>query len=124
MNNLLALLIVGLIVVQCPRLFWSSASAAQEKKQAERDQLRLRTDLVQVRAVVTDKRGQPVGNLTKDDFEVLEDSRPQTISFFSVENIGTPADSRIPSDSKTPAVTNPGCKRPDSFDKRALEEPP
>ena len=32
--------------------------------------------------VVTDKHGQPVVGLTKDDFNLLEDGQPQTIKFF------------------------------------------
>ncbi|MDQ3907696.1 MAG: VWA domain-containing protein [Acidobacteriota bacterium] len=50
--------------------------------------IKLNTDLVQLHAVVTDKKGQPVDNLTQDDFEVLEDGRPQQISFFSVSRVG------------------------------------
>src|SRR5262245_13304967 len=62
----------------------------QEKpKSGDQDaQLRLKTDLVQVRAVVTDGRGQPIAGLKKEDFELLEDNRTQDISFFSVEDIG------------------------------------
>jgi VWFA-related protein len=46
--------------------------------------VRLDTELVQVRALVTDGKGQPVDGLTKDDFEVFEDGKPQPISFFSI----------------------------------------
>jgi hypothetical protein len=41
--------------------------------------LRITVNLVQVDAVVTDARGNPVTNLNANDFEVLEDGRPQTI---------------------------------------------
>src|ERR1044071_9030773 len=62
----------------------------QEKpKTSDQDaQLRLKADLIQVRAVVTDGRGQPIAGLKKEDFELLEDNRTQDISFFSVEDIG------------------------------------
>ncbi len=42
--------------------------------------LNVRTVLVDV--VVTDKSGHAVPGLTKDDFQVFEDGKPQTISFF------------------------------------------
>jgi VWFA-related protein len=45
-------------------------------------------NLVPVRVVVHDSNGKAVANLTKEDFRLFQDRRPQTISHFSVE---TPA---------------------------------
>jgi VWFA-related protein len=45
-------------------------------------------NLVPVRVVVHDSNGRVVTNLTKEDFRLFQDRRPQTISHFSVE---TPA---------------------------------
>jgi Ca-activated chloride channel family protein len=42
--------------------------------------------LVNVFATVTDSHGAPVGGLTKDDFRVLEDGIPQSISVFDRES--------------------------------------
>ena len=43
-------------------------------------------NVVNVDVFVTQKDGKPVNGLTKDDFEVIEDGRPMTISnFYSVE---------------------------------------
>jgi len=44
-------------------------------------------EYVEVDAVVTDQQGQLVRNLTKDDFQVFEDGKPQNISTFSVVDI-------------------------------------
>jgi VWFA-related protein len=44
-------------------------------------------EYVEVDAVVTDQQGNFVKNLTREDFQVLEDNRPQTISTFSVVDI-------------------------------------
>jgi Ca-activated chloride channel family protein len=44
-------------------------------------------DVVQVTAVVTDRNGGFVRGLTRDDFRVFEDNRPQTITSFAAENI-------------------------------------
>jgi VWFA-related protein len=43
--------------------------------------------VVNVDVTVTDRRGQPVAGLTRNDFEVLEDGKPQKITnFYLVEN--------------------------------------
>ena len=41
--------------------------------------------VVNVLATVRDKHGQIVSNLTKDDFKLEEDGRPQTIRYFAKE---------------------------------------
>ncbi|MEA2327574.1 MAG: hypothetical protein QOE68_2533, partial [Thermoanaerobaculia bacterium] len=43
--------------------------------------------VVNVDVTVTDRRGEPVAGLTRNDFEILEDGKPQTITnFYLVEN--------------------------------------
>ena len=44
-------------------------------------------EYVEVDALVTDQQGQFVRNLTKDDFQVFEDGKRQTISTFSLVDI-------------------------------------
>jgi VWFA-related protein len=41
---------------------------------------------VSVLAIVRDKHGKIISNLTKDDFQLDEDGRPQTINFFAHES--------------------------------------
>ncbi len=45
---------------------------------------RAETNFVEVHAIVTDKTGAFVRDLTKDDFEILEDGKPQAASAFSL----------------------------------------
>ena len=40
-------------------------------------------DLVQMGVTVTDRKGEFIGDLTRDDFEVLEDGRKQTLTYFA-----------------------------------------
>ena len=47
------------------------------------DVVRITTNLVQVDAVVVDKKGRQVTDLRAEDFEILEDNRPQKITNFS-----------------------------------------
>ncbi len=54
--------------------------------------------VVNVDVTITDRAGNPVRGLTRDDFEVFEDGKPQKITnFYSVENQRTrePADERF-----------------------------
>jgi VWFA-related protein len=56
-------------------------------KTPEDQKVQVKTELMEVRAVVTDRDGRTVENLTKDDFELLENDQPQEISFFSVSQV-------------------------------------
>jgi VWFA-related protein len=49
-----------------------------------------RVNLVPVTVVVRDHEGLAVGNLTKDDFRLLDNGKAQVISRFSLEKPGTP----------------------------------
>ena len=48
-------------------------------------------NLVPVRVVVHDSNGKVVPGLTKEDFRLFQDRRPQTISHFSVETLASAA---------------------------------
>ncbi len=49
----------------------------------------VKVNLVEVRVVVRDSTGKPVGNLTQDDFTLLDNGKPQIISKFVAERAGT-----------------------------------
>lgn len=49
-----------------------------------------RVNLVPITVVVRDLKGHAVGNLTKDDFRVLDNGRPQVITRFAVERPAAP----------------------------------
>ncbi len=66
---------------------------------------RIETDAVVVDAVVTDRQGNFVRGLTKDDFTVLQDGKSQPISAFAVVDLQVqPADERRSSQSVDPDV--------------------
>ena len=56
--------------------------------QSQRDEstYRVNVRLVNVFTTVTDSRGAPVANLSKEDFRLLEDGIPQTIKVFEKES--------------------------------------
>lgn len=49
---------------------------------------KVRVNLVEVRAVVRDAQGHTVGNLKQEDFQLLDNGKPQIISQFSMEQAG------------------------------------
>ena len=51
----------------------------------QQPQISVEVKVVNVLATVRDKHGQIVSNLGKDDFELEEDGRPQTITYFTRE---------------------------------------
>jgi VWFA-related protein len=53
-----------------------------EKEREEKPSVQIGTTLVQVDAIVTDKSGRPVTDLTRDDFQVLQDDQQQDITTF------------------------------------------
>ena len=61
----------------------------QEKPSPQEEEVvRIDTNLVQVDAVVTDAKGRPVTDLGAEDFEILEDGRPQQVVNFSYISAG------------------------------------
>src|SRR6185295_13217595 len=49
------------------------------------------TELVLVNVVVRDKSGAVVRGLTRDDFIIAEDDKPQTVTSFDFEELDTPS---------------------------------
>jgi VWFA-related protein len=48
---------------------------------------RVEVNYVEVDAIVTDAQGNPISNLTKNDFEIYEDGKKQDVATFSLVNI-------------------------------------
>ena len=55
--------------------------------QTQQPTFKLRVDYVEVDVVVSDRQGNLVRDLKKEDFQVLEDGKPQSISAFSLVDI-------------------------------------
>ena len=64
-----------------------STSSPAPQAQPQPPTFRLNVEYVEVDAVVTDRDGQFVRGLTKDDFQIFEDGKPQPISTFAVVDI-------------------------------------
>jgi VWFA-related protein len=74
---------------------------------------REQTDLVVVDVVVADKNGNPVTGLRKEDFTVLDEKAPQSISSFEAVTVPSPPPDAAPSPGAPPprVATNVGTER-------------
>jgi VWFA-related protein len=62
-----------------------SAGQKSEDSQEPTETLKVNVNVVQLFFNVKDKHGALIPNLTKTDFDVVEDSKPQTIKYFTAE---------------------------------------
>ncbi len=77
---------VLLLLLLCCLVSDVRAYAQRPPQKQEPPAARVTTRLVQVNVVAQDRNGQPVADLTRDDFEVTEQGKPQRISVFSIES--------------------------------------
>lgn len=75
--------VVGAMVVLAAGML----RAAQSATGAQTPTFRVAVDYVEVDVLVTDANGNYVRDLTKDDFQVFEDGKPQAVSNFVAVNI-------------------------------------
>ena len=84
---------VALSSAQVPKPPWASGSESAKgphnynpPQQNPETTIKVDVKLVNVFVTVTDEHGAPVAGLTKANFQVLEDEKPQTISVFDKES--------------------------------------
>jgi Ca-activated chloride channel homolog len=80
-----------LCVAQVPKPPWAGGAAAPKSAATASSQqpdttFKVNVKLVNVFVTVTDNHGAPVAGLTKDNFELQEDGKPQTIAVFDKES--------------------------------------
>src|ERR1700674_5142872 len=75
----------ALLVLVCAGLCFADASAQQPQPPPGQPAVTFKAevDYVDVDTIVTDQQGNFVKGLTKDDFEILEDGKPQKVEMFS-----------------------------------------
>jgi VWFA-related protein len=86
---LLMLLFAGLSAASAQQ---SAPSPDQNQNRQDQDQdqsaatLKVNVNVVQLFFNVKDKKGALIPSLTKDDFQIFEDGKPQTIKYFAAES--------------------------------------
>jgi len=69
----------------------SPTTAPPQTAPGDDDVVRITANLVQIDAVVTDRKGKQITNLSDQDFEILEDGRAQKITNLSYVSLKPPA---------------------------------
>ena len=82
-----AILVALILMVVAGRAQQSPPPAPPPQSSIDTPIFRANVDAVELDAFVVDPEGNPVTDLTVDDFEVLEDGRPQPITSFAVIDI-------------------------------------
>ncbi len=73
------------VATGCALLLFSLLASAQQTIAPLAE--RIDVTVINVDVMVTDRAGHPVSGLTREDFEVFEDGRPQKITnFYTIEN--------------------------------------
>src|SRR5271167_1691276 len=87
MKNYLGGYLVSVVAgVLATAFFGSHMALAQTKPNDPAAIVSVQVNVVNVLATVRDKKGDVVTDLTKDDFTLTEDGRPQDIRYFAKEN--------------------------------------
>jgi VWFA-related protein len=95
--------------IQIPAPRGEQKDKGEQKKQDE-PLLRIETELVQIDAVVTDKKGQLARDLKRADFELFDDGKKQEITHFAIGTAAQPA--RWLAVEKRPAEKSPSDSAP------------
>lgn len=90
------MLLLAILLPLTVRAQNSSAAPAANSPQApeisaheENPTFKVKVNLVEVRVVVRDAKGNAIGDLKQEDFQLFDNGKPQAISKFSVEKAGT-----------------------------------
>lgn len=91
MRNAAWIFLSGLVLISMttvPGVAQDQNRQDQKKKADQNWVVELKSVLVELRAVVTDRQGHIVEGLRKEDFEIREKGRVQDLSFFAEQHIG------------------------------------
>ena len=78
------------LICFCAYLFPQNKNAKKEVPAQNRSAFKVKVNSVVIKAAVTDKSGDPVTDLTTNDFKLYEDGKPQIIQTFALESPDPP----------------------------------
>jgi len=77
--------VLASLILLAPAMWPQDKPAGDKPVEDNPPTISVEVNLVNILASVHDKHGGLIGNLTKDDFTILEDGKPQTIKYFTRE---------------------------------------
>ena len=107
---------LSILIFLCPCLLPQGKGAKKEASHKNQPSYGVKVNSVVINASVTDKSGNPVMDLTAQDFKLYDDGKPQQIQTFALESID-PAESeavKVPGTAPAPkpAATRQNAPRP------------
>lgn len=97
---------LGVVLVVLVLAFGGAPGIPKDESEEQNQVFRVRTELVEIRAVVRDEKGRIAENLKPEDFELLENNEPREISHFSILQVEGSNDKAAASDpQKSPAAS-------------------
>ena len=73
---------VAVVLLSAASFSYGQTETKAPAQASKKPGIAVRSEVVRVHAIVTDRSGAPVSNLTQDDFTVLENGKRQKIAFF------------------------------------------
>ncbi len=89
-------IILAVSIFWCAVAFGQSSSVSKSGPGTAQKVIRISVNLVQLDAVVTNKKGQQVTDLAAGDFELLQDGKPQAITNLSYVRLADPTEPALP----------------------------
>jgi len=77
---------IALLLAATAAVAQGNSAPAQQQEDQSLETLKVNVNVVQLFFNVKDKKGGLIPNLTKTDFDILEDGKPQTIKYFAAES--------------------------------------
>jgi len=96
----------GVVLLVLFLTFSSAPGIPKDESEEQKHVFRVRTELVEVRAVVRDEKGRIAENLKPEDFELLENNEPREISHFSVLHVEGSNDKAAAADPQKPPAAS------------------
>lgn len=119
-SSIRSLLLAPLLCPCAPAAFAQDAAQTpapvpviQGAQDAEDEVIKVETALIQTGVAVFDKKGQFVGNLKREDFEVTVDGKPVPVAFFEQYTVGRAGEARPATAPGRPSAT-PAAAAPPS----------
>ncbi len=103
-QRLVIFALAAVLLAAAPEIRFAQQPASPQTNQ---DVTRISTQLVQIDAVVTDKKGRHIEDLTQDDFELLVDGKKQQLTYFSHINLRGTIKRELPANRRTAASPAP-----------------